>query len=252
MPNAQEEFLKSLESDQTQADPFAPPPVGDAPLKEGEQVSPTKEETEADKDEKFNRRERRLQAKLQAERESSIALAARLSALEEARKSREEATPAEYLKTAEKIYGTGTPEAAEATELLKAAIKGAEDNATRRALEMFREEQRQTSEAVSKEEKSLENMIEEIEDETGVEIDAQTRKGFFQMLEKLSPKDSDGNIIAYADHHSVWEELQARKKPADTRAKDLASRSMVRTGASPQTSVEAEAQQRWLIENGLI
>ena len=242
MPNAQEEFLNSLEPDQ-KTDLFEQP-VTEEPVVE----TPT----EPSEEEKFNRRERRLTAKLQAERESSIALAARLETLTEAQKARQESEPAEYLKSVERIYGTGSPEASEATELFKTALKGVEESATNRALELFREEQRVASEAVSREEKTLDGMLEEIEDEVGTTIDAPTRQGFFALLERLSPKDSEGNVTAYADHHAVWEELQARKKPADTSAKDLASRSMVRTGASPDTSVADTAQERWMIQNGVI
>ncbi len=245
MPNEQEEFLKSLEPKENQADPFAQPTEAPTEEKKEEEQEPTEEE-------KFNRRERRLQAKLQAERESSIALAARLEALSEAQKARTESAPAEYLKSVERIYGTGSPEATEATELLKTALSGVETRATERALEMFREEQKRAEEAVSKEEKTLDGMLEEIEDETGQTLDAQTKKGFFSLLEKLSPKDSDGNIVAFADHHAVWEELQARKQPKENRAKELAARSMARTGASPTSTVEASAQERWLRENGLI
>jgi hypothetical protein len=243
MPNAQEEFLKDV-------NPDLKPDILTQDL-----VPPEAEKLEEDKEtegEKFNRRERRLQAKLQAERESSIALAARLEALSEAQKSRENSEPAEYLKAVEHIYGTNSPEATEATELLKNALKGVEERATERALEKFREEQQEERDAVAVEEKSLDAMVEDIEDETSKEMDAQTKQGFFQLLEKLSPKDSDGNIIEYADHNAVWEELQARKQPQQNRAKDLAARSMVSSGASPKTSVEAEANERWLRENGII
>lgn len=246
MPNEQEEFLKSLEPDQ-QTDPFATIDTPEAPTEEH-----TEEEPQESDDEKYNRRERRLQAKFQAERESSIALAARLEALTEAQRARTDSEPAEYLKSIERIYGTGSPEATEATELLKTALQGVERQATERALELFREEQARADAAVKSEEQNLDNMVEEIEDEIGVDMDAQTKKGFFQLLEKLSPKDRDGNVIAYADHHAVWEELQARRQPRDNRAKELASRAGVRSGASPQTTVADDATERYLRENGLI
>lgn len=243
MPNEQEEFLKDLNPD-TKSD------VLTEPLVPPEAEKPTEEQAETDED-KFNRRERRLAAKLQAERESSIALAARLEALTEAQKFSRENTP-EVDETIARIYGTNTPEAAEATALLQKALTNAENRATEKALEKFREEQQREQEAVAKEEKSLDAMIDDIEDETGQTLDKQTRHGFFQLLEKLSPKDKDGNIIAYADHTAVWEELQVRRQPQQNRAKDLAARSMVSTGASPKTTVEADSNERWLRENGLI
>lgn len=243
MPNEQEEFLKDLNPESKPDDVFGAPP-------EAEPVIP--EPAKDDDEQATNRRERRLAAKLQAERESSIALAARLEAITEAQKSREESGDVEYLKTIERIYGTNSPEAVEATELLKNALLSVEKRATERALEQFRAEREQEAEEVVSQEKRLDEMVEEIEDEVGSDMDKQTKQGFFMLLEKLSPKDRDGNIIEYADHFAVWEELQARKQAPSTRAKDLAARSMVQTGASPKTTVDADATERWLREQGLI
>lgn len=242
MPNeSQEEFLKDLEP-KNEFDVFEATEL----LAEGA----TEEVVESEED-KFNRRERRLQAKLQAERESSIALAARLEVLTESQKFQRENTP-EVDETIARIYGTNTPEAAEATALLTKALANVENRSTEKALERFREEQRKEREAVQKEEKTLDGMVEEIEDEHHMTLDGQSKKGFFALLEKLSPKDADGNIVQYADHHAVWEELQSKRKVEPNRAKDLASRSMVRTGASPQTTVADDANVRFLKEQGLI
>lgn len=241
MPNnEQEEFLKDLEP-QADADAFGQTEV--VP-----EVST--EEPKEDESEKFNRRERRLQQKLQAERESGIALAARLEAITEAQKFRGET--AEVDETISRIYGNNTPEAAEATALLAKALGNVEKRSTEKALELFREEQRQASEAVQKEEQTLDSMIDDLEDDFGTTFDANAKKTFFTQLEKLSPKDRDGNIVAYADHRAVYEEMQSRKPAPNNRAKELASRSRVQSGASPSTTVEHTATERYLIENGLI
>lgn len=230
------------------------PKEGDALDQPAPEVTPEEQPTAEDVDdsEARNRRERRLQAKLQAERESAIALAARLEALTEAQKARSSSSEAEYLKAVERIYGTSSPEAVEATELLKTALSNVEKQATERALEVFREEQRKEREAVQREEQSLDAMVEDIEDSYGVTLDPNAQRAFFQHLEKLSPKDRQGNIIAYADHHAVWEELQARRKPADTRAKDLAARATVRSGGAAPSSAEDDATLRFLRDNGII
>lgn len=243
----QEEFLKDL-TPKEDTDAFGQPiqPQGEQP--NGDEGGPK----ELTSEEKGNRRERRLEARLQAERESSIALAARLDALTEAGKARGDTSDEAYLKAVERIYGTNTPETKEATDLLKKSLTDVKNAARDEALEMFREEQAKASKAIKDEEDTLDDMVEEIEDEFGVEIDDQTERTFFQMLEKMSPKDSDGNIIEYADHHAVWEELQSRRTVRPNRAKDLASRSMVRSGASPSGSVEADANEKWLRENGII
>lgn len=244
MPNEQEDFLRDL--NQSEATDVLDQPLTPEP-------EPVKDEApQEDEESKYNRRERRLQAKLQAERESSIALAARLEALTEAQKFSREQNPIAD-ETIARIYGTNTPEAAEATALLTKALANVETRSTERALEAFRAEQRQQQEAVRAQEQNLESMVEEIEDEVGVTMDKATQQGFFALLEKLSPKDREGNIVNYADHHAVWDEYQARKQQtAPNRAKDLASRTMVKTGGSPTTTVEADSHERFLRENGII
>lgn len=210
-----------------------------------------KEEPEDDGMKLRNRREKRLAEKLEAERESSIRLAERLATITEAQKFKED-TDGDYLKGIEKIYGTETPEAVTATELLKSALKGVGEKATERALVQFREEQAKANEAVKNEEKALDSMIEEIEDESNAILTDSQKKGFFSMLEKMSPKDKDGNVIAYADHHSVWEMYQSKTVKTENRAKDLSSRSMVQSGASKESKLVDDSTARYLSENGII
>lgn len=239
----QQKFLQDLEH------------VPTAPLERG--VSPEKEITsepvKPEKDEEGgNRAYRRLQAKYQAERESSIRLAERLQALEDAKAATKD-DAADYLKKVERIYGSDSPEASAATELLKTALMEVKETAKMEALEALRAEQAQAQQSVAKEEETLDAMIEEIEDENNVTLDDQTKKGFFQLLEKLSPKDREGNIVAFADHHAVWEELQARKQQAQgNRAKDLASRSMVKSGTGVESNLQEDVMTRYLKDNGLI
>ncbi len=239
----QEEFLKDLNPDNKPdvlTTDFAPVIENTEP-----------QESEEEREERLNRRDRRYIKKLEADRESAIEMADRLARITEAQRTRTE-EPDEYLKQVERIYGTNSPEASEATELLKTALKTVETRATERALEQFREEQQREQDSVAQEEKSLDSMIDDIEDETGQTLDEQTKQGFYQLLEKLSPKDKDGNIIEYADHNAVWDELEARRVVQPNRAKDLAARSMVNSGSSPRTGVEAESNERWLRENGII
>ncbi len=214
------------------------------------------EETPNNDDEEHqprNRRERRLEAKLQAERESSIALAAKLAEREKIDSERNVSVESDYIKSIEKIYGTDSPEAIEATELLKGAFKGLHEDATKSALQLFREEQQAAKSAVSNEEKALDAMVEEIEDEYNVEFTPTTQKAFFSLLERMSPKDKDGNIIQYADHTAVWEMLQSQTPaPKNNPAKDLSNRSMVQSGSSKESRLEDDSSVRFLRDNGII
>lgn len=243
MPNETDLFLNETKEPNVMTDPLEP------------QVEIPKEEEGnelEDAEEAKNRRERRLQAKLTAEREANIAMAARLEALSEANKFRSE-TDADYLKTVERIYGTDTPEAKTATELLKEALRGLEKNATERALESFREAQQAEAQKLRDEERRLDGFVEEIEDTYGINMTSDMQKGYFKMLEKMSPKDNDGNIVEYADPHSVWEVFSEKlQKGGSNRAKDLASRSMTASGASNNAKVVDDATLAYLKEQGII
>lgn len=248
--NESNEFLKEFDPVQKPDDLFEAPLAPAAPEKEV-----VVEEDKA-KEERGNRRERRLQEKLAAEREAGIALAARLQALTEAQKLQRDVASEDYLKVAEQIYGNQTPEQAAATELLKKALTGAEERAYARAMEAVREEQRKQREEQQKEESVLNDMVEDLEDTYNVDLtgNEQLRKNFFQLLNKYSPKNKDGSIAAYADHHTVWEALQERSKRSETstKSKELAARSMTRPGSSGESKLQEDSHFKWLKENGLI
>lgn len=232
---------------------FAQKPVDilEAPLTSEQVVTPAP--TDDEPEPPRNRRERRLEEKLQAERESSRFMAGRLEALTEAQKFQHDLPDGEHIKAIERIYGNDTPEAKQATELLRTALLGVEKTATEKALQTFRDEQRKQADEVATEEKTLDNMVDDIEDTYGVDMTDTMRQAFFQRLEKLSHKDRDGNITEYADHNAVWEDIQERiKKPVDTRAKDLSSRSMTPSGASKDTKLIDDSAVRFLKENGII
>lgn len=229
------------------------PSMLDRPLTT-EQVTteaPVEETTEADEMKLKNRRERRLAEKLQAERESNIALNAKVEALAEAARVRGD-SQSDYQKKIERIYGTNSPEAQEATNLLAEALKGVKEEAREEALAAIRAEQEKTKAAEREATQTLESYVDAIEDENNVVLSAAEQQGFFKMLEKLSPKDRDGNITEYADPHAVWDIYKDRLQKKDTRAKDLSSRSMVSGGATNTQQTVDDAQMRQLKELGIL
>lgn len=244
MASEQEEFLKELGVKQDSA--------LEMPI---EGVEPAKEETPEEQEMKLkNRRERRLSDKWQKEREANIALTSRLQAISESQNLRKETEESDYLKRVDKIYGNATPENVEATQLLKEALQGLEKQATERALERMEAERAKESEALSQEEKNLDEMLEQVEDDTQLDLSegSADRKAFLTLLEKLSPKDKDGNIIEYADAGSTAEIYLSRKEKSNAHAKELAGRSMVHSGASQPSKLEDDAAVRLLKENGII
>lgn len=245
--NEQEKFLESVEEAS----------IVDQPITQDDAVPTAIEEQKGEDDDTDlklrNRREKRLAEKLQAERESNIALNARLQAIAESKQSREEGDTRNYLKAVERIYGSASPEATEATELLKDALKGLEEQAVARAVEKLREEQQQSSAALREDEQRLDSFVEEIEDEFNLTLTEDQQKGFFKMMERASPKDANGNIIEYADPLFVWERYQEKlQRPTNTQAKNLSSRSMTQGSVGDNSKVVADAELKFLRENGII
>lgn len=197
-----------------------------------------------------NRRERRLMEKLQAEKDAAIALAARLEAVSESQKVRTEES--QFLEVAERIYGTQTPELREATELLKTALLGVKEEAKKEALAEFNAVRQKEQEAVQNAEKRLDEMVEQIEDEINADLSPAQRTEFFKLLEKMSPKDGQGNIVEYADHFAVWDIYQEKtKKPANP-AKDIVARGMVQGGGSTPSNLSNDSHEAWLRSRGII
>jgi hypothetical protein len=226
--------------------------VFDQPLGENAEQAPEPEK-EDEVEEAKNRRERRLMAKQQALREENIALNERLKVISETQQFRAETDTNDYLKRVERIYGTNSPEAKEATEVLAEALKGVEERAFERARTAFHEEQGKAQEAVRNEEKELDSFIEELEDTNNVTFTPQMEKSYFHLMEKMSPKDRDGNIVAYADPHAVFEIFQERmeKQPKNNRARDLAARSMTTSAAGTQSDLPDQAARDLLREAGI-
>lgn len=241
MESEQQKFLADLE---VKDDVF------EKPLTE----EPITEEVKEPEDEEFkakNRRERRLLEQNQRLREEAIATQARLEGIKEAQSLRQE-EPAEYLKRIEKIYGTNTPEAVEATNLLKEALEGVRKTAAEDAYKRFAEEKGSEQQAVQEEERNLDEILDHVEEEYGIDMSGDDRQGYLTLLEKVSPKDRDGNIIEYADPDTTAELYQSRKEKSASRAKELASRSMTRSGATQESKLMDDAATRFLRENGII
>ncbi len=243
----QEEFLKDLD---IKEDSFDKP----LEMEESNEVGETPEETQ----EKLkNRQARRLAAKLQAEREANIALSTRLQTLSEAKNTRESTEEADFLKVLDPLFGDDTPEKREATAIMKKAIHGAyktaEENAFNRAKEYYENERGNESQAITQEENNLEEVMDELEEEYNVDFsNPDTRKGYLTLLERLSPKDKEGNIIEYADPYSTYELFESRREKSAAKNKELASRHMIHSGSSQGTKLQTDSTERFLRENGII
>lgn len=235
----QAEFLKDLDVENKDD-------VFDKPLTEAE---PEKEEPEEEDDKVApNRYWRRMKQKVDQYKDETIALNERIKVLSEVNKFREDVGD-DPLKEVEAIFGTDTPEKLSATTILKKALSGMSESAVNKALEKIQEQREKESQAVRDEENAIEKGLERLEDEENADFSNPTeRKAFLNLLEKLSPKDSDGNIKEYADFGATYEIFE-KSKEKSTRAKELASRSMTHSGASKESKLEDDALSRFIREN---
>lgn len=268
--NEQDEFLKDLTTDQKPAalDVMDMPLDADPNKVEGqtEDTTTTTDDTTTvttDNDDEDggrtiagirprNRKERRRLERLVADGESATDLARRLATVTEVKAATTEES--DFIKGVERIYGNATPEAQMATDLLKKAFVGVQAQAKAEALAEVRAERQREKEAEVKAARELDDILDDIEDTYDVNLTEPQEKAFFGLLQKMSPKNEAGQVEKLADPHAVWEIFQdkLKKKEPDTRAKNLSSRSMVKSGGTKDTTLADDTATRFLLDNGLI
>jgi hypothetical protein len=143
-----------------------------------------------------------------------------------------------------RLIGNDTPEKLAMIREAKARDERMLDLAEERAFGRLTKEQQQSVEADRQAEEQLETSLEEIEESYGVDLLSETptarktRTDFMKFVEKIAPKNSRGEVIDYPDMNSAFETWQETKKTSTqpNRAKELASRSMARSGEAIPTT----------------
>ena len=206
-----------------------------------------------------DRRHRRLEAKLQAERESNIRLNERLTALSESeRYQRDTTTLGDTEKELLRMYGD-TPEGRQAVDIHKALLDRVAEEAEERAVSRMEARQNEAASQQREYESLIDESLENLEDEHNIDLTSdapsarKARREFLELVEKLSPKDSSGTITDYADFDSTFEMyLSQREKQDNSKQKELASRSMVKSGSSTaQPRQQSRGWDGWKIDAGL-
>jgi len=145
-----------------------------------------------------------------------------------------------------RLIGNDTPEKIAFIKEAKLREERREQLSVERAYQKLTEE-KQREEAETREvEEQLYNSINEIEETYGVDLTSKdpvvkkTRVDFLKYVEKIAPKDSNGEILYMPDMNSAFETFQElRKRPSSTgRAKDLASRGTSRSGDVSNTPTQ--------------
>lgn len=231
--------------------------VFDKPL-DGKEVIDPEKGGDTEPEPRKNRHHRRLEAKYQAEREVNIGLAARLEAMSEAQKFIKDTNASNVDENLIRLYGNDE-KGLLAAKITQDLLNKTKVEARQEALDAFTKQQEDAAQEVAAHRSELDEMLEEVEDEFNVDLTSdeptaiKARQGFYKMLEKVSPKNKEGVVTDYADPLATWEFYQQQNKSTDTnRAKDLGSRSMVKSGSSGDSNLEASAQERFLKEAGII
>lgn len=209
-----------------------------------------------------NRADRRYRDRWQEERAASKQLADRVRELEADKFARATSTNTVDVDDALiRLYGADENGRA-AAKITQQLLDKTRADAKAEAMEIYRAERQKEVEQEASFQDEMDGMIEEIEDEYNVDLTSDTpaarkaNQGFLVMLQKLSPKNDRGVVTSYADPLATWEmyQEQAKKSSADTnRAKDLSSRSMVRSGGSATDSkLQTQVAERFLKDAGII
>jgi hypothetical protein len=158
------------------------------------------------------------------------------------------------------IVGNDTPEKVNALNALKNSLNSLDQRASQKAIDALQNIQNEEAEADAEAVNELEEAFDNIENTFDVDITSnnaiakKTRQEFVSFVERIAPKDRNGDIVDYLDMVQAFETFSEIKKSTATpsRAKDLASRGMRNsaetTVSGPQgRSTFAEAER--FIEN---
>lgn len=240
-----DKFFEGLSSDS--------PKLEDTPHQEEKPEEVEEKEEISEKEPLKNRKHRRWEEKL-SEREHELALKeARLQAIAETKASQHSDVDPRLIS----LYGdneNGKLAAKITAELLEDAVKKAEE----RAFHKFQESQEKTVKEQRQYESMIDDKLEDIEEDFNIDLTSnapaakKARREFLELVQKVSPKDENGNITGYADFNSTFELYQqSKKQPTNDRSKDLADRTMQKSGTADMSKEEDSKARAYLQSIGI-
>ncbi len=137
------------------------------------------------------------------------------------------------------MYGDNE-ESRRAWTLQERLLDNYKNQAKQEAIAEIRSEQERADEAVREFEQVIETSLDELEETHGVDLTSNSpaakkaRNEYLDLVQRLSPKDRDGNVTSYADFHEVWDIYQSTKSGPDaSRKQNLAARAAPRPTDTP-------------------
>lgn len=223
--DAVDDFLGDL-NETEEVDPFAP--ENEDPFNAEE----PKKEVEEDKEEKVPYHK---DPKVQRYVEKEISKALKEFKPTETEKFVKE-TKADDDNYYERLIGNDTPEKIAMIKEAKARDERLIQIAEDRAVGRLTADQQKSIEEDRQAQEELRQGFEDIEETYNVDLTSNTprakqlRGEFVDFITRIAPKNSEGEVIAFPDLDASFEAFQEKKKaPTNTRAKDLASRSIARS-----------------------
>lgn len=143
-----------------------------------------------------------------------------------------------------RLVGNDTPEKLAVLKDLSSYFSTLKGEAKQDFLREIEEQKQQATQAEAQAQEELETSFEEIEENYDVDLSSnsasakQMRAQFIEYVRKVAPKDENGEVKAFPDMLASFEEFQERNKRIpvpQTRAKELASRGMARSGDTTTT-----------------
>lgn len=151
-----------------------------------------------------------------------------------------------------KLVGNDTGEKVQVLKDLSNYFGTLKGEARKEAIEEFQQklqdEAKQAAEADQKAVSELYSGFEAIEEEHNVDLTSntaqaqRTQEAFKEYLRKISPKDANGEVTAFADIPAAWETFSQQNKPRSaSRAKELASRGLTRSSEADGTVAQGRS-----------
>lgn len=167
-------------------------------------------------------------------------------------------TEDEGMKILTRIIGNDTPEKVQAIQDFRNYLSSLEEKAAEKALEEVNQLSAAEREAENKSLNELEEGFDRIESRFNADLSSDSeqavklRNDFIDFVRKVSPKNEDGEVVAFPDLESTFEVFQStRKGPSNNRAKELASRSMSRS-VETTDAAKVPQDQSWAAVTKLI
>jgi hypothetical protein len=220
-----------------------------------------KEETPEEGEEgRKNRRHRRLEQQLAESRENErVAREAAIAA--EARAAGRAETGSESIDARLlRMYGD-TPEGKEAARIHQELLTDTHQRARQEAMDEFRAAQAAEAAAERQYADRITSELEALEDEHNVDLTSSSpaatkaRNDFLDLIQSVSPKNTDGSLAGFADFGSTFELFKSRQQAQRTgqsqERRELAARTMEPSGAVDVQKAEDDQQLAWLRRMGI-